>query len=159
MDLPLLEVELRRDEGIRYTRYIDTEGNPTCGVGHNLNASPLPIGWKFPLTDAQVDQLLAHDLTVTFAALDLHLPWWRKLDEVRQRVVANLCFNMGIGDAATGKGLLGFKNALGAMQRGSYAVAAAAMMASKWYAQTGDRAKRLCRAMETGVMPNEPVVA
>ncbi len=69
------------------------------------------------------------------------------MDEVRQRVIANMCFNLGIGT------LLTFKNTLAAMQRGSYSVAAAGMKASKWYGQVGARAQRLCTAMETGVMP------
>lgn len=150
MNLTLLEAELRRDEGVRDTIYPDTKGVPTVGVGHNCKSSPLPAGWACPLTDGQVDSLLEHDLTVAFAALDLHLPWWRKLDEVRQRVVANMAFNLGVAD------LLGFHNTLLAMQRGSYAIAAAGMKASQWYGQVGDRAVRLCHAMEYGVMPDEP---
>jgi lysozyme len=148
-NLALLEAELRRDEGVRYVPYLDTATPPrrTCGVGHNMDASPVPAGWTFPLTDAQVMQLLGMDLQVTFAALDHHLPWWRQMDAVRQRVIANCCFNMGIGT------LLTFHNTLAAMQRGSYAVAAAGLKASKWYGQVGARAQRLCQAMETGIMP------
>lgn len=148
MDIALLEEELRRDEGVRYWPYKDTAVPPrdTVGVGHNIQAKPLPSSWAYPLTDAQVDQLLADDLADVFANLDRNLPWWRDLDEVRQRVVANMAFNLGVGK------LLGFKNALGAMQRGSYAVAAAAMLNSVWANQVGERAKRLARAMETGVM-------
>jgi lysozyme len=153
MNLALLEAELRRDEGVRHSIYIDPVGVPTVGVGHNCKVSPLPSGWACPLTDGQVDQLLERDITSTLAKLDRSLPWWRQMDEVRQRVVANLAFNMGIG------GLLTFKNTLGAMQRASYAIAAAGMKASKWYIQTGDRAKRLCQAMETGVMPGEPATS
>jgi lysozyme len=146
-DLSLLDAELRRDEGVRYTIYPDSKGIPTIGVGHNCAASPLPSGWKCPLTDDQVNQLLNHDLQVTFAALDLHLPWWKSLDGVRQRVIANLCFNMGIGK------LMGFHKALAGMQSGDYATAAAEMEDSPWYGEVGERAVRLCRAMQTGVMP------
>ncbi len=153
MDLVLMDAELRRDEGVRYVLYYDTKGIPSTGVGHNLRASPLPAGWIYPLSDAQVDQLLNGDLQNTFAALDHYLPWWRGLDEVRSRVVANMCFNMGIGTLMT------FRNTLGAMQRGAYAVAAAGMQASAWYGQVGQRAVRLCAAMETGVMPGEGAAA
>ena len=148
MNLNLMDAELRRDEGVRYVPYLDTATPPrrTCGVGHNMDASPLPDGWTFPLSDAQVNTLLNHDLQVVFAALDLHLPWWRNLDEVRQRVVANMCFNMGIGTLMT------FHNTLGAMQRGSYSVAAAGMLASKWAQQVGMRARRLAYAMEYDLM-------
>jgi lysozyme len=149
MNQALLEAELRRDEGVRYVPYLDTATPPrrTCGVGHNMDVSPLPADWKFPLSDTQVDQILARDIATTLAKLDKVLPWWRSLDEVRQRVVANMAFNLGIG------GLLGFKNTLAAMQRGSYAVAAAGMLSSKWAGQVGARAKRLAQAMESGTMP------
>jgi lysozyme len=147
MNAALLEAELRRDEGVRYSIYLDTEGVPTVGCGHNVKVSPLPAGWVCPLTDGQVDQLLSRDISTTLAKLDKALPWWRSLDEVRQRVIANMAFNMGIA------GLLTFKNTLAAMQRGSYAVAAAGMLSSKWACQVGARAKRLAQAMETGVMP------
>lgn len=147
MDLALLESELRRDEGVRYWPYKDTKGIPTTGVGHNLQANPLPPNWAYPLTPAQVTQLLDQDIADTLANLDRNIPWWRQLDDVRQRVIANMCFNLGIGK------LLGFKNTLAAMQRGSYAVAAAGMKASLWHSQTGARAVRLCSAMETGLMP------
>ncbi|MGS1052020.1 glycoside hydrolase family protein [Burkholderia glumae] len=147
MILTLLEAELRRDEGVRYSIYLDTAGIPTVGVGHNCQVSPLPTGWTCPLTDAQVNQLLANDIASTLAKLDRSLPWWRGMDEVRQRVIANMCFNLGIGT------LLTFKNTLAAMQRGSYSVAAAGMLNSKWATQVGARATRLASAMETGVMP------
>ena len=148
--LALLIAELRRDEGVKYVRYLDSKGIPTTGVGHNLLASPLPAGWTFPLTDQQVDSLLSHDLTVTFAALNLHLPWWLKLDVVRQRVIANMCFNMGIGT------LLEFHNTLAAMQSGKYIAAGNGMLASEWATEVGERAQRLADAMKTGVMPDEP---
>jgi lysozyme len=146
----LLKAELKRDEGIRLYPYNDNSKNKihTVGVGHNLQAKPLPTSWAYPLSPAQVAQLLEQDIADTFANLDRNLPWWRQLDGVRQRVVANMCFNLGIGK------LLGFKNTLAAMQRGSYAVAAAGMKASDWYGQVGVRAVRLCAAMETGVMPS-----
>lgn len=149
MNLALLEAELRRDEGVRYVPYMDTATPPkrTVGVGHNMEVSPLPDAWTFPLSDAQVSQVLERDISTTLAKLDKSLPWWRQMDEVRQRVVANMCFNLGIS------GLLGFKNTLAAMQRGSYAVAAAGMLSSKWAGQVGARAKRLAQAMESGSMP------
>lgn len=153
MILDLLDAELRRDEGVRYDRYIDSRGIPTTGVGHNLLASPLPAGWAYPLNDAQVDQLLNHDLSVTFAALTLHLPWWSGLDEVRQRVVANMCFNLGIGR------LLEFQQTLASMRAGQYVTAAAEMLQSDWATEVGARATRLSQAMSTGVMPGEPVTA
>jgi len=146
MNLDLMDAELRRDEGVEYSPYNDTMGIPTVGVGHNLKVSPIPEGWAYPLTDAQVDQLLNDDLNIVFNVLDYNLGWWRNLDEVRQRVLANMCFNMGIAT------LLQFHNTLRAMQTGDYLGAAAAMSASAWAGQVGDRATRLISAMSSGVM-------
>lgn len=147
MDLNLLDAELRRDEGVKSTIYLDSKGIPTVGVGHNCKTSPLPAKWQCPLSDDQINQLLNHDLQIVFAGLDLHIPWWRNVDEVRQRVLANMAFNMGVAD------LLGFKCTLAAAQRGAYVTASAAMKQSAWFREVGDRAVRLCSAMESGVMP------
>ena len=139
---PLLIAELRRDEGVRYEPYKDTLGIDTVGVGHNLKAKPL--GLIYPLTDAEVDRLLAFDLDDVFAGLDKHLPWWRDLSQARQRVLANMVFNMGIA------GVLTFKNTLSEIQRGHYQIAADNMLKSKWAKQVGQRANRLARMMVEG---------
>ena len=143
-DDALLSKELRRDEGVEYRAYLDTVGVPTVGVGRNLNAKPLPAGWTYPLTDAQVDELLADDIGDVFKDLDRALPWWRKMSYARQRVIANMCFNLGMPR------LLGFKNTLAAMEQGRYTTAAAGMMASRWADQVGKRAERLAEMMVTG---------
>lgn len=149
MNIDLLDAELRRDEGVKYSMYFDTKGIPTIGVGHNIQASPLPAEYVQPLTDDQVDDLLNHDLQVVFAGLDLHHPWWRGLDEVRQRVISNLAFNLGEAR------LDGFVNTLHAMQINDFDAAANGMENSAWAGQVGNRAVRLVEAMRTGVMPDE----
>lgn len=141
---PLLAKELRRDEGVEYVPYLDTVGIKTVGVGHNMQAKPLPADWTFPLTDAQVDQLLAEDLQEVFDGLDRNIPWWRKLSYERQRVLANMAFNLGI------KGLMGFKNTLAHIQAERYQSAAEGMLASKWARQVGQRANRLAAMMVMG---------
>ena len=128
--------ELRRDEGVRPSMYAD-----------NCKASPLPDGWKCPLTDQQINTLLAADIDLVCKDLDRIMPWWRGLDEVRQRVLANMAFNMGA------QGLAGFKNTLQAVRAGQYSKAASGMLASKWASQVKGRAQRLATAMQTGVMP------
>lgn len=148
MNEQLLKDELRRDEDVRYTPYVDTKGHKTIGVGHNMDANPLPKDWTLPLTDAQVDQLLAEDIQAACNSLDRFLPWWRSLDEVRQRAICNMCFNMGIGT------LLTFRNTLTDMKSGFYTAAATGMRNSLWAKQVGARAQRLADAMSSGVMPS-----
>lgn len=148
MDENLLKKELIRDEGFIRNPYYDTEGYLTVGIGFNLSAHTLPQGITFPLSDEEVDTLYQITLKDIKKGMDNYLPWWKSLDEVRQRVVANMVFNMGI------KGVLTFKNTLAYIQSGNYVKAAENMRQSKWYRQVKRRAERLCIAMEIGVMPN-----
>jgi lysozyme len=145
-NLQKLIAELRRDEGVRYVVYKDTAKPPkdTTGVGHNLEAKPLPAGWKYPLNDVQVNALLDDDLEDVFHDLDRNLPWWTDLNDVRQRVLANMCFNLGITK------LLGFRNTLVAMRQGKYDAAADGMLASAWATQVKGRAQRLADMMRRG---------
>jgi lysozyme len=143
-NLQKLIAELRRDEGVRYSPYNDTKGIPTVGVGHNLNSKPLPAGWKYPLNDMQINSLLDDDLEDVFHDLDRNLPWWTDLNDVRQRALANMAFNLGITK------LLGFRNTLVAMRQGKYDAAADGMLASAWATQVKGRATRLADMMRRG---------
>ena len=139
---PLLLQELRRDEGVRYVPYLDSVGIKTVGVGHNLEAHPLDL--TYPLTDEQVDQILADDLVRVFSGLDRKVGWWRNLSCARQRVLANMAFNLGVD------GLLEFKRMILAVDRGHYDQAAREMLNSKWARQVFNRAIRLAEMMAKG---------
>jgi lysozyme len=143
-NLLVLIAELRRDEGVEYKPYKDTKGIDTVGVGHNLQASPLPAGWTYPLTDEQVNVLLTQDISNVFADLDHNLPWWVNLNDVRQRVLANMAFNLGIVK------LLGFRNTLASMRQGNYKDASSGMLNSAWASQVRGRAVRLADMMLRG---------
>ena len=69
---------------------------------------------------------------------------YNKLDEVRQSVLLNMCFNLGI------KGLLEFKNTLSFIGAGDWERAANNMLASKWAKQVGMRAIELSEMMRKG---------
>jgi len=76
--------------------------------------------------------------------LEYRLPWFTELDEVRQAVLVDMGYNLGID------GLLKFKRTLGSVESGNYANAAIQMLESKWATQVGHRAERLSDMMETG---------
>jgi lysozyme len=147
-----LKTQLRIDEGVRRRRYLDTADPPrwTIGVGHNITDDPrYPYRvTDEPLNEIQIDALLERDIARSVADLDQNANWWRALEEPRQRVLANMCFNMGWGNGE--KGLSSFKNTLQAMHFADYAAAAAGMRASLWAKQVGARAERLAKIMETG---------
>jgi lysozyme len=130
-----LLAELKRDEGERFKPYFDTVGKITIGVGRNLTDGGI--------SQSECEILLHNDVARTLRWLDRHLPWWRTLDAVRQRVLINIAFNL-CGH------LLTFRNSLSAIQRNNYAAAANEMLNSKWAAQVGQRALRLANAMRTG---------
>jgi lysozyme len=132
--------QLLEHEGERLMMYKDSVGKWTVGVGHNIEDKGIP---------KQVsDLLLEIDLDEHMAELDEYLPWWRQLDEVRQLVVVDMAFNLGV-KPPLGK-LLGFKNTLKYMQQGLYDQAADGMESSLWAKQVGKRAKRLAQMMRTG---------
>lgn len=154
-DRAVLEAELIRDEGERLKAYKDTKGKWTIGIGRNLD----DVG-TVPLTrtkadvlangvnQAEIDQLFTYDINRSANDLDSHLPWWRKLDPVRQRVLLNMCFNMGIGNAE--HGLCSFVHTLAMIQHGEYPQAADAMPHSEWAREVGIRAQRLADMMRNG---------
>ena len=136
MDMVRLKRELERDEGTRTEIYSDSLGIPSIGIGHNLRNKPL--------SQHVIDMIYAEDIEDVIQELDKHLPWYISLSENRQRVLANMCFNLGIN------GLLGFKNTLSALQSGAWEQAAQGMLSSKWARQVGQRAVRLAQMVQEG---------
>ena len=150
MTTPHLEADLIRDEGVRLRAYRDTRGIWTIGIGHVIQADPGLTPQLAHLIDPGIDRsivdtLFAHDVAGAKLGLSLRLPWWTGLDDVRQDVLVNMAFNLGIG------ALLAFHEVLGRMRAGDYVGAAAGMLDSAWARQVGPRALRLAEQMRTGV--------
>jgi len=136
-DLGAIQTQLIQHESIRLRPYVDTVGKVTIGVGRNLTDKGISI--------AEARYLLGNDVTEVEHDLDRMLPWWRGLDGIRQRVLADMCFNLGPA------GLMKFSATLGAIHAKDYARAAMYMLDSKWSEQVGRRARRLAKMMELGV--------
>jgi lysozyme len=135
-ELELLKARLRISEGLKLRMYLDTVGKRTIGYGHNLDAKAISL--------RAAEIILADDIQDALDDLDKFLPWWKTLDPIRQTVIADMSFNMGMG------GLLTFRNTLRAIQEGRWRDASEGMLASKWARQTGQRAVKLARIMLTG---------
>jgi len=148
MDYDRLKAQLRVDEGVRRRRYLDTADPPrwSIGVGHNITDDPrYPYAvTDEPLNEIQIDMLLERDIASAVADLDQNVNWWRAMEEPRQRVLANMCFNLGWPRLSQ------FINTLQAMHFSNYAAAASEMRGSLWAKQVGARAERLAKIMETG---------
>lgn len=143
---PQLVEQLKIDEGLRVVAYQDTVGVWTIGYGHTGPEVKRGLTW----TREKAEAVLVEDILEHNAQLAEALPWIGSLDPVRRRVLQNMAFNLGVGSAATGKGLLGFKNTLEFVRTGQYDKAADGMLASKWARQVGNRAVRLAKQMRTG---------
>ena len=148
--MPITDIysQLTRDEGIRLVVYTDTRGFSSIGIGHNLDANPLPNYDLSNFTMADAEAVLQDDVARITARLILDIPWlagFKSTQPVRFGVYQNLAFNMGAG------GVMEFHHALADAQAGNWVQCAADMRASLWYTQVGARAERLCTQMETGV--------
>lgn len=139
MNVDRLRTQLVDEEGLRLTPYRDSVGKLTIGVGRNLEDRGI--------TRDEAIFLLDNDIIAVLDQLAAHVPFFAALDDVRQRVLADMAFNVGMG------GLLGFKNTLAAVARGDYDAAAVGMLASRWATQVGDRALVLAEMMRSGKDP------
>lgn len=155
-DRNALRRELERDEGFRAQTYRCTAGKLSIGIGRNLD----DVGIRYEetkklgitktscikngITLQQAYGLLDSDIDECERNLDAKFPWWRKMTDVRQRVLLNMCFNMGITVLSQ------FKNTLKMMETGQYEAAAVNMGKSLWAKQVGRRAVRLQAMMRTG---------
>lgn len=133
--------QLRLHEGERLRPYRCTAGKLTIGVGRNLEDRGI--------TAEESAMLLSNDISREERELLAALPWVAKLSEVRQRVLLDMSFNLGL------QGLLAFKRTLAAIQAGQYQQAAGMMLESLWAQQVGQRAQRLSQMMATGQVPKE----
>lgn len=134
-----LEQQLRADEGEVLHAYQDTLGFWTIGVGRLIDK--LRGGG---ITKEEAAYLLRNDIERKTAEVRSRLPWVERLDPVRQGVLVNMAFQLGVG------GLLAFKNTLALIERGDYAGAADNMLKSTWATQTPARAQRLAKQLRTG---------
>lgn len=136
MNRDKLAAQLEVDEGRRKLVYTDTVGKLTVGIGRNITDRAF--------SDDEIDLMLRNDIATVERGLDRAIPWWRKLDDVRQNVIANMAFNMGVPR------LLGFSMTLDLVNSGRFDAAAEEMLRSRWAEQVGDRAKRLSKMMRNG---------
>ena len=127
--------------------YQDSLGYWTIGVGHLIDRRK---GGKLP--ESIIDSLLDYDIEKHSAELFQALPWVKELDQVRQNVLIDMTFNLGIN------GLLGFKNTLQAVKEKRWDDAAEGMLSSRWAKQVGTRAVRLSDMMRSGRWPGEVFV-
>ena len=169
MTTAYLRQDLERDEGLRLTAYPDPDsprgqqlakppakrvpgwetlpGAPwTIGYGHCGPEVHEGLVW----TPDQAAGALAADVAHACRLLDRNAAWWRDLNDARQDVLANLCFNMGWLNPAGTHGLGTFRNTLAAIHRGDWQAAHDGLTKSAWAREVGRRGARLATQLLTG---------
>ncbi len=139
MNIDKLREELKFDEGCIDKIYLDHLGYPTFGIGHLIKESDPEHGQDVdtPVSEDRIKECFEKDINIVTTELDRNLEWWIHLPEDIQRVLANMCFNLGITR------LLKFKKFLAALEEHDWETAAVEMMDSRWATQVGPRAIRL----------------
>lgn len=132
-----IKAQLVRHEGLRLKPYRCTAGKLTIGIGRNLDDRGISLKEAYAMLERDIqdcEQWLIDEIPEVY----------NKLDEVRQSVLLNMCFNLGIS------GLLGFKNTLEFIKVGDWERAANNMLVSRWAKQVGRRAIELSELMRKG---------
>lgn len=136
MNLQDFEAHLVWAEGERLDMYKDSVGIWTIGVGHNIQERGI---------SKAISRALLHEDMQDVINDCGSLSYWGNLDAVRQLVVADMVFNLGLSR------FLNFKRMQAALKREEYGLAAVEGKDSKWFRQVGRRAVKLMDAMVTGV--------
>lgn len=131
--------EIKKEEGIRLKVYKCPAGKWSIGYGRNLE----DVG----ITQEEADFLLQNDLKRCDLQLNNTFPFYSELDAVRQFVLIDMCYNLGLD------GLKKFKKMISALEAKDYETASKEMLDSLWAKQVKSRADKLAKIMETGELP------
>ena len=144
-------------EGLVLTVYQDTLGIDTIGIGRNLkdrgiskaelehmDIPNMDVVYEHGITKEDAVYLATNDVQIVEEELCRAHPCVDSLDAVRQLVVMDMAFNMGVPR------LKKFKNMWAAIHEKDFPTAAKEMLDSRWANQVKSRATRLAHAMHTG---------
>ena len=156
-DLNTFVSKLRLHEGLELRVYKDSLGIDTIGIGRNLEGRGISKAeldhMDFPsidavyehgITEADAYYLASNDIAIVEDELARAKPCVYDLDAVRQLIVMDMAFNMGVPR------LCKFKKMWSAIHEENFEAAGFEMMDSKWARQVGRRARILSDAMKTG---------
>ena len=119
MDLQKIKHSIKKHEGVRLKPYQCPKGKITIGYGRNLTDTGI--------TQIEADSMLDRDLLNTKLELEDSIKFFHKLDDIRQNVLIEMAYNMGVSN------LLEFKNTLKFMEKGDFINASKEMLNSKWH--------------------------
>jgi len=149
--------ELIKHEGLKLQVYQDTLGIDTIGIGRNLedrgiskeelDALDIPTIdhiYEYGITEADAVYLATNDVQIVEEELLQAHPCVDRLDSVRQLILMDMAFNMGVPR------LCKFKKMWNAIHEEDYPTAAKEMLDSRWANQVKSRSVKLAHAMHHG---------
>lgn len=149
--------KLIEHEGMVLNVYKDTLGIDTIGIGRNLkdrgiskeeleymDIPNMDVIYEHGITEADARYLALNDIAIVENELCSVHSCVEELDSVRQLILMDMAFNMGVPR------LCKFKNMWNAIHNQNYEAASFEMMDSRWARQVGQRAKSLSEAMKSG---------
>ena len=149
--------KLIQHEGLKLQVYKDTLGIDTIDIGRNLedrgitkeelDALDIPtIGhvYEYGITEADAVYLATNDVQIVEKELLSAHPCVAELDAVRQLVLVDMAFNMGVPR------LRKFKKMWAAIHENNFMVAAKEMLDSRWAVQVKSRSHKLANMMHHG---------
>lgn len=113
----------------------------TIGYGHTGREVHVGLSWGEPYAEIILNQ----DIAVVKKGMFSAIPWWTNMPDLRQDVLVNMGFNLGVN------GLLKFHNTLADCKEGLWDVAAEGILDSLAARQLPKRYGRLAEQMRTGV--------
>ena len=143
-------------EGIVLSVYQDHLGINTVGIGRNLDDRGITDGellfmnktiddiYDNGLTQEEAYYLCMNDIAIVEKELLASKPIVNRLNAVRQMILIDMAFNMGVPR------LMQFKNMWLAIEKVNYLLACEEMIDSRWAGQVGSRAMKLSVAMKNG---------
>lgn len=149
--------KLIEHEGMVLTVYKDSLGIDTIGIGRNLedrgiskeeldhmDIPNMDVIYEHGINEKDARYLAENDIDIVEKELCATHPCVEELDEVRQLVLMDMAFNMGIPR------LKKFVKMWNAIHEGLFEIAAEEMLDSRWAGQVGMRSIKLSEAMKTG---------
>ncbi len=139
-----LRDRLIRHEGVYLKPYRDTLGNYTIGIGHLITEEQATGEYANGITEEQAMQLLDEDIAKAKAELATDMPWTLNLSPLKQDILTEMAFQLGIN------GLMGFKNLLFHARSGDLDGVAQDMIDSKWHSETPARCEEIANLWLNG---------
>jgi lysozyme len=149
--------KLRLHEGLELYVYQDTLGIDTIGIGRNLqdrgiskeeldymDIPNIEAVYEHGISERDAYYLATNDIAIVENELARAKPCVYDLDAVRQLIVMDMAFNMGVPR------LCKFKKMWAAIEVGDFDTASVEMLDSRWARQVKSRATKLSDAMKKG---------